>query len=124
MQMVEWDMLLFFTAMFIMVEGAVELGLIDRIAQLLQLIINTSPPSARLVSEAMIYPHSGPHSGSIIIIQSHPLDASYRSVIPSHHASLCCIRLRPSKSSYGSRPSSRLCSIIFRQYDYNYDCFK
>ena len=48
-QMVEWDMLLFFCAMFIMVEGAVELGLIDRIAQLLQLIIDTAPASARKV---------------------------------------------------------------------------
>jgi hypothetical protein len=32
-----------------MVEGAVELGLIDRIAELLQIIINTAPPSARKV---------------------------------------------------------------------------
>ena len=49
LQMVEWDMLLFFCAMFIMIEGAVELGLIDRIAQLLQLIIDTAPVSARKV---------------------------------------------------------------------------
>jgi Na+/H+ antiporter NhaD/arsenite permease-like protein len=54
--MVEWDMLLFFCAMFIMIEAAVELGLIDRIAQLLQLIINTCPPSAREVWLAL-QPH-------------------------------------------------------------------
>ena len=50
-QMVEWDTLLFFCAMFIMVEGAVELGLIKRIAELLELIINTSPVSARKVNK-------------------------------------------------------------------------
>lgn len=49
-QMVEWDTLLFFCAMFIMVQGAVELGLIKRIADLLQMIINTSPESARKVT--------------------------------------------------------------------------
>ena len=47
--MVEWDILLYFCGMFVMVQGAVELGLIDRIAQLLQLIINTALPAARQV---------------------------------------------------------------------------
>ncbi len=50
MLMVEWDMLLFFCAMFILVEAAVELGLINRIAQLLQLIIKTAPPSQQLIA--------------------------------------------------------------------------
>ena len=57
-QMVEWDTLLFFSAMFIMVEGAVELGLIKRIAQLLQLIINTSPESAQQVYIMCIHIYS------------------------------------------------------------------
>lgn len=53
-QMVEWDMLLFFCAMFIMVEGAVELGLINKIAQLLELIINTAPESKREIAAIQV----------------------------------------------------------------------
>ena len=74
-------MLLFFCAMFIMVEGAVELGLIDRIAQLLQLIIDTAPASARKVSayaqacmDSMISAVAVPHHN--IILGGHVLYAT------------------------------------------------
>lgn len=47
---VEWDMLLFFAGMFIMVEGAVELGLMRKIAALIKLIIGTAPVSAQKIA--------------------------------------------------------------------------
>ena len=49
LQMVEWDMLLFFCGMFIMVEGAVELGLMRKIAALITFIIDTAPASGQKV---------------------------------------------------------------------------
>jgi len=47
---IEWDMLLFFAGMFIMVEGAMELGLIRKIAQFLTMIIDTAPPDSQLIA--------------------------------------------------------------------------
>ncbi|KAG1678649.1 hypothetical protein FOA52_012656 [Chlamydomonas sp. UWO 241] len=47
---VEWDMLLFFAGMFIMVEGAMELGLIRKIAAFLTLIIDTAPVASQQIA--------------------------------------------------------------------------
>ena len=47
MHLVEWDMLLFFAALFVMVEGAVEVGLINRVGGWLAAIIRAAPPEAR-----------------------------------------------------------------------------
>ena len=49
LQSIEWDMLLFFCGMFIMVEGAVELGLMRKIAAFITFIIDTAPVSAQKV---------------------------------------------------------------------------
>ncbi|KAG1659936.1 hypothetical protein FOA52_015374 [Chlamydomonas sp. UWO 241] len=54
---VEWDMLLFFAAMFILIEAAAELGLIRRIVQFLQLVIDTAPPGSEQIAaiEAILW---------------------------------------------------------------------
>jgi len=49
MHLVEWDMLVFFAALFCMVEGAVEVGLIDMIGSFLAGIIRAAPPEARRI---------------------------------------------------------------------------
>jgi Na+/H+ antiporter NhaD/arsenite permease-like protein len=49
MHLVEWDMLIFFAALFCMVEGAVEVGLIDMIGGFLASIIRSAPPEARRI---------------------------------------------------------------------------
>ncbi|KAG1681137.1 hypothetical protein FOA52_015579 [Chlamydomonas sp. UWO 241] len=54
---VEWDMLLFFAGMFIMVEAAAELGLIRRIVQFLQLVIDSAPAGSKQIAaiEAILW---------------------------------------------------------------------
>ena len=52
-------MLLFFAAMFIMIEAAVELGLVSKISQLHQVIIDTAPQSARKVTLGATKARSG-----------------------------------------------------------------
>lgn len=49
LQSVEWDMLLFFAAQFVMVEAAAEIGLINMIGGWLDTIIRAAPPSARKI---------------------------------------------------------------------------
>jgi len=49
MHLVEWDMLIFFAALFCMVEGAIEVGLIDMIGGFLAGIIRAAPPEARRI---------------------------------------------------------------------------
>lgn len=49
MHLVEWDMLIFFAALFVMVEGAVEVGLINRIGNFLAALIRAAPPDARRI---------------------------------------------------------------------------
>lgn len=51
---IEWDMLLFFAGMFIMVGGAMELGLIRKIAAFLTMIIDTAPVDSQLIAATCV----------------------------------------------------------------------
>ncbi|GBF88485.1 hypothetical protein Rsub_01198 [Raphidocelis subcapitata] len=46
---VEWDMLLFFAAQFVMVEAAAEIGMIDMLAGWLEAAIRAAPPASRTI---------------------------------------------------------------------------
>ena len=48
LEAVEWDTLLFFACLFIIVEGLVELGLIRFIGQGLTAVIKAAPPEAQV----------------------------------------------------------------------------
>lgn len=48
-QTVEWDMLLFFAAMFVMIEASVEVGMIGMIGGWLESAIRATPEGSRLI---------------------------------------------------------------------------
>jgi Na+/H+ antiporter NhaD/arsenite permease-like protein len=54
LQSVEWDMLLFFAAQFVMVECAAEIGMIDMIGGWLESIIRSAPAQQRTLVAVQI----------------------------------------------------------------------
>lgn len=48
-QSVEWDMLLFFSAMFVMIEAAAEIGMINMIGGWLESAIRATPEGSRTI---------------------------------------------------------------------------
>jgi di/tricarboxylate transporter len=72
LQSVEWDMLLFFAAQFVMVEAAAEVGMIDMIGGWLEYIIRAAPAASRtLVAVEILLWASAAISGVLVRCCSH-----------------------------------------------------